>query len=187
MVDYNIEFSHIYSDKKFGKEQEESVQILKTKTMNFLKEHKTYSTCVLIDEYNSKNDSLDISILLRELNKRNVFPNFIGLESRLILKKDFLLKNIENKKIKREYEKYINKNNRIPCSFLVAVWYLCRLGYLDLHKEIYSCYDRSDIFHGKQIINILSEKYENLEKRTIEIISNTKFANCIKNIETIFY
>ena len=187
MVDYNIEFSHIYSDKKFGKEQEESVEILKKKIIEFLKKRITYSTCVLIDEYNPKKNILSVDILLEELDKRNIYPHFIGHESKLTSKKDFLLDCIRDKKLKKQYEKYINKNGHVPCSFLVAVWYLYRLGHLELTKGVYKCFSHPNSFHGDKLINILSKKYIDVEKKAIKIISNTKFADCVKNIEVIFY
>lgn len=187
MVEYNIEFAHIYSDKKFGKEQEKSIEILKEKIIKFLKKDVTYSTCVLIDEYNPKKSMLTVDNLLCELDKKNIFPHYIGLESKLVSKKDFLLESINNKKIKREYEKYINKNNHVPCSFLVAVWYLYRLGHVDLQRGIHRCYNHRNGFQGKKIMNILSKKYEPAEKKAMEIIKNTRFSACINDIETIFY
>lgn len=187
MIEYNIEFAHIYSDKKFGKEQEKSIKILKKKIIKFLKKDKTYSTCVLIDEYNPEKNTLTIDVLLNELDKKNVYPHFIGLESKLASKKDFLLEHISNKKLRREYEKYINKNNHVPCSFLVAVWYLYRLGHLDLHRGIHRCYDHRNGFQAKKLVNILAKKYKESEKKAMEIIKNTKFSHCIKNIKTVFY
>lgn len=187
MIEYSVEFAHIYSDKKFGREQEKSIAILKKEIIKFLKKDKTYSTCVLVDEYNPEKNTLTTDILLNELDKRNIFPHFIGLESKLVSKKDFLLEHISNRKLRKEYEKYINKNNYVPCSFLVAVWYLYRLGYLDLHRGIYRCYNHRNGFRAKKLINILARKYEEPEKKAIEIIKNTKFAHCIPNIQTIFY
>ena len=187
MVDWNIEFAHIYADKTFGEEQIESIDILKKKIVNFLQEGTTYSTCILVDEYNPKESVLTVPALLSELSKNNILPHFIGLESKLTAKKDFLLEHIENNKIRKEYEKYIKKHEHIPCSFLVATWYLYRLGHLDLEKGIYRCFQHGNGFQGKKIMNILSKKYEESERKAIKIIKNTEFASCIPNIRTIFY
>lgn len=187
MVDYNIEFAHIYSDKKFGREQEKSIEILKRKIIKFLKGNYTFSSCVLIDEYNPEKNTLKINSFLQELDKRSIFPHFIGFESKLTSKKYFLLGHIRSKKVRNEYERYINKNNHIPCSFLVVIWYLYRLGHIQLEKGIYRCYKHLNSFQGKKLINILPRKYETVEKKAMKILDTTVFAKYVKDIETIFF
>jgi len=187
VVNYNIEFAHIYSDKKFGAEQKKSIEILKAVILKCLKKRLTFSCCVLIDDYNPKIKKLQLKSFLYELDRHNIYPHFIGFESKLVEKKFFLLNNIKNQKIKRNYLKYIKNKKHVPCSFLVAVWYLYRLGLLNLSSGIYKCYRHSNIFHGEKIINILHEKYRKSEEDAMEILRYSKFSDQIKNIETIFY
>jgi hypothetical protein len=187
MVDYNIEFAHIYSDKKFGVEQKKSIEILKAVILKCLKKRLTFSCCVLIDDYNPKVKKLQLKSFLHELDKCNVYPHFIGFESKLVEKKFFLLNSIENHKIRKSYLRYIKNKKHVPCSFLVAIWYLYRLGLLSLSSGIYRCYKHSNMFQGKKIINILHEKYRKAEEDAMEILRHSKFSDQIKNIETIFY
>lgn len=187
MVDYNIEFAHIYADKKFGKEQERSINLLKKNILKCLKSRHTFSCCILIDEYNPKIKRLKTDDFLLELDKHNVYPHFIGFESKLVAKKYFLLNHIKDKKLRKSFISYIKRKNHVPCSFLVAIWYLYRLGLVDLQKGISKCYKHSNDFHGKKIINILHIKYKGSEEKAIEILKNTIFSGYVKNIKTVFY
>lgn len=187
MVDYSIEFAHIYADDKFGREQEKSIEILKKIIIKCLRKRTSFSLCVLIDEYNPKKKTLSLDNFLLELDKHNIYPHFIGFESKLVSKKKFMLDHIKDKKLKKDYDKYIKKKNHIPCSFLVAIWYLYRLGIVSLNQEIYRCYKHSNHFHSKKLINILPVKYKAAEERAHKILGNTIFSGQLRNIETIFY
>lgn len=185
-VDYNIEYAHIYSDEFFGKEQEESVKELH-KTIERLKRlKKTYVLTVLIDEYNPTEHTLDIENFLATLKKLNAKPAFLMFESHLVCYKNILLKKMKGK-IGREYEKYIKKHNKVPCSFLIAIWHLKRLGLLKSKNSKLQQLTGGKQFIANKIITILPKKYQGVELKTIEIIESTNFKRQVTNIAHIFF
>ena len=185
-IDYNIEYAHIYADKDLGKEQKQSIKELHRAIKRLKRLKKSYVLSVLIDEYNPIENTLDIKKFLAELKELDARPNFLMLESRLVRYKNSLLKKMTGK-IKREYEKYIKEHSKVPCSFLIAVWHLKRLGLLkDRDGEIHRL-SRAKQFSANKIITILPKKYQAVECKALDIIEATDFKNQVTNISHIFF
>jgi hypothetical protein len=186
-VDYNIEYAHIYADKSFGNEQIKSVEKLKKVTTELDKKKKSYVSVVLIDDYNPEKCSLDNKKFLERLGNLGPKPDFVGFESRLYPDKDFILKEMSSKK-RREYENYIEKSKKIPCSLFIAIWYLKRLGFIKTrNEELIPLNKKNKPFVAKNIITILPEEYRDVEKKGLKIIESTRFNNCLNNISDIFF
>jgi hypothetical protein len=186
-AEYNIEYAHIYTNERFGIEHIKSIKKLHN-IINKLKQlNKTYVLTVLIDEYNPTRHGLDIKGFLEKLNELNAKPDFVGFESQLTSYKDLLLKEIKGK-MKKEYKNYIEKRGKIPCSFLIAIWHLKRLGLIPIKKgELNNLTKNNNVFTAEKIITILPKKYQEVEKKALKIIKSTKFKAWVKNIENIFY
>lgn len=185
-IDYNIEYAHIYSDEFFGKEHKESVKELHKAIKRLKKLKKSYVLSVLIDEYNPTEHMLDTENFLAILKKLDAKPHFLMLESHLARYKNVLLKKMDGK-IKREYEKYIKKHNKVPCSFLIAIWHLKRLGLIkNKNGELQQLTKRKQ-FTANKIITILPKKYQRVELKAIDIIESTIFKKQITNIAHIFF
>ena len=185
-TDYNIEYAHIYADERFGIEQERSIKKLK-KIINQLKQkNKSYVLAVLVDEYNAVRYILNIKNYLEKLKKLDAEPDFIGFESRLAPCKNLILREMKGK-IKKNYQNYIKKHKKLPCSLLVAVWHLKRLGLIETKRGDLNCLNKKKSFIARNIITILPEKYRKVEERALEIIKSTKFKRYSDNIINIFF
>ncbi len=187
IVDYSIEYAHIYTDQLFGKEQKRGIEELQNVIGILKRLGKRYVLTVLVDEYNPIRHRLNIKKFLDKLASLNAQPDFVGFESQLVPDKDLLMQEI-NKKTKREYENYIQKHKKIPCSFLIALWYLKRLGLLKIRgPELDSLKEPSQPFVAKKIITILPRKYQAVEMKALKIIEATRFKRYLENILNIFF
>ncbi len=187
-ADYNIEYAHIYRDKNFGVEQKKSIEILHDTIKSLQKLKKSYVLCVLIDEYNPKKQKLDFEKFITALKKSRAEPNFVFFESNLVPYYEFLLEKM-TPCLRKEYKKYIEKNNKIPCSLLIAIWYLKRLGIIETKSEELQGLGHKSIkkFVARKIINILPKKYQEVEERGKKIIACTRFKNRLNDISNIFF
>lgn len=184
MKDINVEFAHIYTNETISSEHYRAAQILKENKVLWEGTGLDYSVCVLIDDYNPSESFLDVGGFLKELELIEAKPDYVVWESSLVGINGRLLNDMSGK-IKREYESYIEKNNKYPCSFLVAVWNLLRLGvYSSDSIESLSgarpFSDKSD-YCGKQIISILPARYAGVEKKALDIIRSTDYYDSVKD------
>ena len=185
-VDYNIEYAHIYSNEVFNHEHTESLDVLDLVLKILKKDNRTYSLNLLIDEYHPGINSLDVDDFLIKLKDKGYYPDFLHLESDLHKDIDFVLENLIKKKLVNEYYRYFEKNGKSPCSYLVAVWYLKRLGILP-SNNIKKLTDKEKNFNGQQIINILSKKYKKSEDKALELIKHSKFRDHANKIIYYYY
>lgn len=187
-MDYNIEYAHIYADDKFGVEQMEGIKTLRYVIQKMKKLKRSYVLSVLIDDYNPTYYFLDTKNFLIKLKKLNAEPDFVFFESSLVpCYKDFLQE--IKPKLRREYIKYIESHKKVPCSLLIAIWHLKRLGVIDAAKEEikYINHNIPQRFVAKKIITILPKKYEEVENMGLKIIANTRFKDRLTDIVNIFF
>lgn len=206
MVDYNVEFAHIYANEKFGSEQIHSIEILKEVLQKLKKENKTFVTCILIDEFNPSVSYLDDKRFLKEVKKFGVPVDFIGYESKVVTIGDKLLKELPKSKLKLEHfhnpqkdvlllqeggqkiglREHYDIMYRHTCALLSAAWTLCRLGKYQIPRGSVKALARKD-FKAKKVITILPEKYREGEMKVLEIIGSTKFKARVSDIEYRFF
>lgn len=186
-MDYNIEYAHTYVGDDVGTEQEESIKMLQQTVRRLKKLKKTFVLSLLLDEYNSYNPSFKIEDFLVYLNNLDAKPDFLFLESKLVSDYKLILREM-NSELKNEYIKYIEKRNKVPCSLLIAIWYLKRLGLMEFSKKeiAFSGKDEKE-FVSKKIISILPKKYQLVEMKALEIIAATRFKEYLKNIIHIYF
>lgn len=186
-VDYNIEYAHIYSDEVFNQEHIESLSVLELILRILKNDNKTYNLNLLIDEYHPDDKSLDIDDFLNKLKFRGYYPENLFLESDLHQDIKLFLNNVTDEKALRDYDRYFAKNGKSPCSYLVASWYLKRLGLLPVDNIKKLTDSGTKPFPGKKIINILDKKYKPNEDKALELIKNSKFAAYLDNIIYYYY
>ena len=186
-IKYNIEYAHIYADERFNQEHEKSVARLKQIFGELSLKPRDYTLSVLIDEYNPKKITMDINQFLEKLKSLNALPNFVGLESTLTTHKKDLL-NALDKKTKNEYRRYIKQHQRIPCSFLTAIWHLQRLGAIKTTAgALKNIIPDGKPFTAQKIITILPKKYQDVETRAKEIILASKFKLYAEKMISVFF
>jgi hypothetical protein len=185
-VDYNIEYAHIYSDEVFGQEHIESLSVLELILRIIRNDNKSHNLNLLIDEYHPEAKDLDVDDFLNKLKYRGYYPQFLHLESGLHNDIELLLSSLTSEKHIDDYHKYYEKNGKSPCSYLVAVWYLKRLGVVP-HEKFEKLTDEEIHFPGHKIINILDRKYKKGEDKALELIKNSKYSEFLDNIIYYYY
>jgi hypothetical protein len=184
-VDYNIEFAHIYTNENFCEEHLKAARIAQKKIDDFRLKNITYVTTILIDNYNSTDRILDIDKFIKKLEKIGVKSDFVVFEADLANYKDKCLE-LMNGKIKKQYHKYIETNEKCPCSFLVSIWHLARLGIFQMRLFVNKPQTKTP-FIGKRTLTILPERYRSIEKKALDIIKSTKYLKEVEKMEYIFF
>ena len=180
---YSVEFSHIYTNEVFSNEHSQSVVNLNSYLPKLQKYQ--YQTCILIDDYNPNEDLLDVKDFFKKLKGLDATPDYYAYEADMANYKDEMLSLIQNKKILKQYSRYINDKNTLPCSFMTAIWYLVRLGALSSDGIIKSI--NESFIPSANLINILPERFRAVENKTIKLIDSTKYSNYVGNIDYIFF
>lgn len=183
-VDYNIEFAHIYTNENFSEEHYQATKTARAKVEELKKSGKSFATSVLVDNYNSTDHILDVNKFVSELGAIGVSPDFIVYEADLVKYKEKCL-GVMTGKLKRQYSHYIFNNGKCPCSFLVAIWHLIRLGVWDFEDIKINTSEKH--FIGEKIITILPKRYGAIESKAIDIIKSTPFADRLSDMEHIFF
>jgi hypothetical protein len=189
-VQYSIEFAHIYADENFDDDHRDGAEALRKCIESLSERQHTYSVNVLIDDYNPALHILDRDHFVKELSALDARPHFLAYESQLPAHSDKLMDTITRPKLKREYQKYIDQRGKYPCSFLVAVWYLIRLGAISLSgsSNLYARLGTSSVnFTATKLINILPSRFAHVERQALELIAATPHAHLVNSIESRFF
>lgn len=168
MKNVSIEYAHIYTNSKIGKEHELSLNELS----NIVEPNK--SLVVMVDDYSFPDPTFDYTSFTTWLAEQGHKPDVVIRESQLIPQCDQLLNLMRDGKLKEEIVDYI-KAKKYPCSLFIATWYLLRLGKLQ-HSE----FSGNEI--ASRLTNILPESFKPFEDKAIEIIQNTQYAEFVDRI-----
>ena len=184
--DFSIETSHIYTNETFSGEHKKSVDKFRRykKTMD---PDKTYSSVVLIDNYNSTEHLLDVEDFLAQLDEMGAKPDFYAYEADMRNYADDMLSIIEDSRIKKSYESYINGKNTYPCSFMTAIWYLIRLGYFTPDAGIINVRNGEKFASADYLINILPERFRSVEAQTLKLINASKGSDLSHRVDYVFF
>ena len=197
MKDYNIEFGHIYANQEVSEEQLKSIDFLKKVTQKILEEKKSFSSVVLIDNLNTSEEKLSIKDYISFI-QRKVQLDFLAFEASLSDLAEIFMQDLPPERIKKDEDKIYFKteeatgkkfllhiNGKWCCSFLTAIWYLCRLGVYELPKNVQTFSENE--FAAKAIINILPQEYQKSEEAALELIKSTKYQTRIKDISYVYF
>jgi len=179
----SIEFFHIYTDEEIGPEHTGSLERLASVRAAGGDNSKTI---IMIDNYNPTDHILSPQDVFDFLDDHNCKPDYWAFEGDLTRNAAKLLADITNGHLQRNYQSYIAKRGKYPCSLLTAAWYLTRLGALDV-SVIKKCAADEAYVPAAYLTNILPEVYTDIEKRAHQIIANSKYSDYSSQIEAEFY
>jgi len=188
-VDFNIEYAHIYVNEGFNSEHKKAAFLFVERTKELGELGKSYSSVVLIDDYNPSEHLLSEERFLHLLAKRNAAPDFVGYEARIVPLVEDVLDAMDDKDAK-SVRRYIVSRGRVPCSFLIVVWHLLRLGEIDDKKfGIYHPLDPliDKPFVGKKLITILPERFKSVEERARDVIGRSQFGGVLDRLDYQFF
>lgn len=180
MKKISIEYAHIYTHNKISEEQDFSVKVLnEIFASNNISKHDVVLT-VMIDDYSFPDPEFNYSLFVDYLESYNLKPDIVIRESQLIPICDQVIILIENEVLRFELIDYIKQKKKYPCSLFIASWYLLRAGCITS-----SLFENS--FIAEKLINILPESFNPFEEKAFEIISYTRFAEKITDIENKYF
>jgi hypothetical protein len=186
-IHYNIEYSHIYLDEAIDEEKMESIRIAKSIIKLFKNSNQKFTANVMLDDYNPVEKTLNVETFLKTLKSNGVPPDYIIYESKLTKYSNFLI-NKMSKRLENEYTKYIKTKGFVPCSLLIAIWHLARLGEITLEKgDIIKLGDKNVSFTADQLISVLPERYSGVERRASKILKDTGYSKVLEKIENIYF
>ena len=175
MNDLSIEYAHIYTNDKIGKEHEVSIGILEKIKDETKEDSKSFSLVILVDDYSFPDPTFDYENFSLWLTEKGFKPDLIFRESQLIPLCDEVLKHLQDSKLRGQLADYI-KAKKYPCSLFIAAWYLLRLGNLK-----FSSFPEN--LCAKELVNILPESFKPFEDKALEIMSRTDFSESVKLIK----
>ena len=184
MDDYSVEISHIYINETFSREHEESIEKFHKYSKNI---DGPMSSVVLIDNYNPSEDLLDLEDFIQKLTDKNAAPDFLGFEANMEPYKERMLDAITDRRLKSSYARYIDGKNKLPCSFMTAIWYLIRLGHFEPGPAEIRQMNGKEFIPAKYLINILPERFRAVEAKTLELLANSIYSDIAYNVDFIFY
>lgn len=184
MDDYSIEISHIYINETFSHEHEESINKFHKYSKNI---DGSMSAAVLIDNYNPNEDLLDLDDFLKKLTGMNAAPDFLGFEANMEPYKNRMLDVITDKRLQSSYARYIDGKDKLPCSFMTAIWYLIRLGHFEPDLAQIRQLNGREFAPARYLINILPERFRAVEAKTLELIAGSIYSDSAYNVDFIFY
>jgi len=183
-VDYTIEYSHIYMDEVFVEKHRKSIPLLHQIERKLEQKGLSYSRTIMIDDYNPVKHELNLESFFSKLRKEEAFPQTILMESEMVYWVNDLLAKA-NGRIKKSYIRYVKQKGHYPCSLLLTISHLVKLGYYE-HPFGGSSY-LSRAPYGNRTIVILPEEYANVERQGIKLLHSADLDEYIKKIEYIFY
>lgn len=183
-VSHNVEYFHIYTDEKINGRHIKGLEYLLEleKTWDF-----SFTNIVLIDNYNPTKATITAAEILRYLKKQGVAPDYWAFEKDMVKDANILLDQITNNRLKRNYLRYIEQHNKYPCSLLTAVWYLKRLGYIEIGNSIRQYSAKKPYEPTSYLLNVLPHDYSQTEARSFNIIKHSAQSEAIFKIQDIFY
>lgn len=172
-ADLSIEFGHIYTD-----EAPRWVHFRQAAIAGKLRQDerlvgKTVSLCLLVDDYNAERNELDLPTYLGQLDEAGLRPDHVVSEAGIASVAENSLAMHFSPVAQMSVERYWDRHGKYPCSFLVSVWYLARLGYLGLPE---SCFVEhgSQPFAASSLVGMLDRSYLGVERTASRLLRHSR-------------
>jgi hypothetical protein len=176
LVDFSIEYCHIYTNQSFSNENFASIQELERIKQRILPDG-TCQLVIMVDDYSPRvSDVFDYASFINRLDQKNAMPSVLINESDLLSQNETVIGWIKDNKLRKRLTRYIKKTGRHPCSLFIASWYLMRLGWL---------IPIGGITPAKKLVNILPSRFKEHEGLAREIIASIA-GDVVFQIEDIF-
>lgn len=175
----SVEYAHIYTNQRIAEEQKLSLEVLSRVKYDLSASRDEVSLVVMVDDYSFPDPTFEYDSYTKFLESNGFKPDIVLRESALIPLCDQVISVMADDKLKFSIIEYV-RAKKYPCSLFIAAWYLLRLGLLT--QETFKKSLQSD-----KLINILPESFKPFEDKAIEIISSTKYFDCISMIENMYF
>lgn len=181
---YSVEFFHIYTDETIADRHLMGLEYLREAERAWTINR---SRIVLIDNYNPKVHITTVDDVLKSLNEEGMCPDYWAYEGSLIENAKEFLEFVTDRKLKKNYARYIDQHGKYPCSLLTATWYLTRLGYFDFSDVIHAVNNGGMYTSAARLVNLLPRDYKPVESRARLLIEESVFSMAADKIQDLFY
>lgn len=173
----SLEFGHIYVDEEPSSAHSLGVSLAKHLRTGYEDAGHIVELELLIDDYNPQQSSLDVARYVASLDGSGMRPTTITFESELVPAAERLLR-FTRRRVARSYIQYFEKKGKMPCSVLVAAWYLRRL------ERLGGLCDRP--VSDAQIVNVLEERFRESEIAALDLLAASWACDHTASISTLF-
>ncbi|MCA9332125.1 hypothetical protein KC968_04275 [Candidatus Saccharibacteria bacterium] len=180
---YSVEYFHIYTDEIINDSHKASLNYLREALKAWKINHELI---VLIDNYNPENHILSEDDIFDYLNGEGFSPDFFAFEADMVEVAESLVNSLSDKRLKKNYTRYIKDKQKYPCSLLTASWYLMRLGKYPHARKIRSTKHKA-FKNADRLINILPLDYKEVETRARKIVLSSEWPEAANMIQNLYY
>lgn len=184
---YDIEYAHIYSDRLLDTEHLHGAAVAAGTAHVLETAGASCSRTVLIDDY-ARLRLLENDVLVDALEAFGVRPDFLASEAALVSLHEEVVGLITDKEQRRSIKRYYRDRGYLPCSYLVAIWYLVRLG--AVHPEpgtVFTAVTDSAAFTpADRLVNVLHPRFRIVEAQAYRLIGATRHAPLVERVHAVF-
>jgi hypothetical protein len=184
---YDVEYAHIYSDRLLAAEQLHGAAVAAGAASVIAARGASCTRTVLIDDY-ARLRLLETDVLVDALSAFGVRPDYVASEAALVKLHDEFVGLVRDKEQRRSIVRYYRDRGYLPCSYLVAIWYLVRLGAVDPDPvEVFSAVDAAPEFSpADAIVNVLHPRFRIVEAQAYRLIGATRHADLLDRVHAVF-
>jgi hypothetical protein len=184
---YDVEYAHIYSDRLLSPEQLHGAAAAAGAAALLATGGASCTRTVLIDDY-ARLRLLETDVLVDSLSAFGVRPDYLASEAALVELHDEFVGLITDKDQRRSIKRYYRDRGYLPCSYLVAIWYLVRLGALDPGDvTVFTAVDGDAGFSpADQLVNVLHPRFRIVEGQAHRLIGATRHAALLDRMHPVF-
>ncbi len=183
----NVELSHIYVDQEMSEEQYRSAVLAQEFVVRQSEQGHVVTITILIDDYNPTSWTLDVAQYVECLRSTGISVDFLVYESALPRYAPCLLCQLPQRQ-HGYYADYHQRTGKYPCSFLVAVWHLARLGAFEFGDAIAVRPECVSSFASERVMTVLPERFRSVERSALKLLKASSFWTGISDrIDYLFY
>jgi hypothetical protein len=182
----SIEYAHIYADDLPNIEQKLSVECTREVCDRFRTLGVKVRLEVFVDDYNTTQNTLDVTDIQEFLQSAGLEPQFIASESALVESATALLD--EAGRAGAGGRQFLQKRGRVPCSALIAAWYLARLNLIDSKSLLLAgTLDAWRSSVPQILLSVLPDYYQGVEEQARRLLGSARSDLALDRISTFYF
>lgn len=197
VCDVSIEFSHIYADQSLGRECADALSLLRRERSALVAQGKLVSSVILLDDIHIARHQLTIDHVATRMRSLGEEVDAVVAESSLRAGAKRFITTLPRESL--FYEPFRRARKRVlfartaggavalgsitnrpfepTCALLVATWNLARLGRIEI----------LGVPRAQRVVSILEERYREVERKALALVSLSTFSDDTDRISHRFY
>ena len=197
VCDVSIEFSHLYADQILGRESDYALSLLRLEKSAFLARGMLVSSVILLDDIHVARHRVKVEHVENRMRSLGEQVDAVIAESALRASAKRFITTLPKGSL--FYEPFRRARKRVlfartpegavalgsitsrpfepTCALLIAAWNLARLGRIEV----------PGVPHAERVVSILEERYREVERKALALISLSSFSRDTDRISHRFY